>query len=443
MFAFSAIVCFGAEQIELSSRLGKSISLDTRNYFGLFPDVKDYKSAVLIKNAGYNYFEITAGKLNEKSKIILTDSAVTTLAYVIDNYEGIISEPAQYKLNGKLISGLIRVSTQFNKKAKSVNITLRDSTKFSGFILYADSSNLVTTPDRAYRATSSDFRITPYSDIYSISNVAYPIIDGTEIVFLLNLKSYQKNALFKSVNGIKVVPPEVLKFVDQQQTRDMSKSYESPLDFDNLYFKRMSISLDYSYEQFYPDKLQLLSIIDMTNVPLKLTLDRYYSYGFNFDYKLTKFLKLQLGYSFEKIDFNISQYYQTKSILGNNVNFDLYLKVWSSKKKGFEPQRIYAYLYGGIKVNWYNYNVNTILRNFENPLVDLGIDSEMKKSYHAGINFNYKFNNTNFLSLSGFVNYHKNLGMLFYSNTPEGNCITRYIDYIYSYGFTIGYGAEF
>jgi hypothetical protein len=439
----NSVICFGSEQIELSSRLGKTISLDSRNYFGLFPDVKDYKSAVLIKDNGINYIEISAENSKEKSKIILSDSAVTTLAYVIDNYEGIISEPAKYKLNGKLVSGLIRINTQFNKKVAPVKIKLRDSTEFSGFILYADSSAIVTTQDSAFRPANRNFKITGYSDIYSISNVDYPIIDGTEIVFLINLKSIQKITLFKNANAIKVAPPEVFKYIAENSIPEVKESYKSLLDFDKLYFKRMSISFDYSYEQFYPNKLQLLSVLTMTNVPMKLTLDKYHTFGVNFDCKLTRFLQIQLSYNLEKIDFYINRDYPTKSFLGNGFGSDLYLKVWTSKKSGFEPQRFFAYLYGGFQLSFYQPYVTNTFSTHCYAISGLEIVSGMKKSYHTGINFKYIINNSSFISLSGFMNYHNDLGIIYYGTYDYDSYITRYIDYIITYGFKIGFGSEF
>ncbi|MEI6089375.1 MAG: hypothetical protein WCR42_02895 [bacterium] len=443
VFVFNYIICIGSEQIELSSRLGKTISLDSRNYFGLFPDVKDYKSAVLIKNAGYNYFEIIAGKRDEKSKIILSDSAVATLAYVIDNFEGIISEPAKYKLNGKLISGLLRVSTQFNKKAKSVNITLRDSTKFSGFVLYADSSIVVTTPDSAYRQKSGNLRITAYSDIYSISNVGYPIIDGTKTLFIINNNSFKKIAIFKNVAGISVTPPEVLKYISENPILKVKEVYESSLDFNKLYFKRFMVSANFSYQQFSPKKLPLITIPEWRDITKPLIMDRYYSFGFDFAYNITKLLQLQIGYQLQKIDYSLGQDYTTRTILGNGLNLDLYLNVWKNKNMRFEPQRLFAYLYGGIQFDYYDYTVSNTFLGPDNIHGTTGIDAKMRQSYHAGLSCKYNINHHYSINMSGFINYHPGFGTIYYWDGKGYYYITKNIDNIISYGLKIGLGSEF
>lgn len=418
--------------MELSTRLGKTISLECRNYFGLFPDVKDYKSAVLFKNVGYNYIEITTDKSEEKSKIILSDSAVSTLAYVIDNYEGMISEPLKYKLNGKLISGLIRISTQFNKKAKPVSITLRDSSKFSGFILYADSSIVVTTPDSAYRPTNKNFKITGFSDIYSISNVDYPIIDGTQAIFVINKESFLKLAIFKNVLGIKVTPPEVLNNINERSINKINKIFESDLDFDRIYFKRIIVSAYYSYQLLNKRKFDFKLWNSLPEVTLYLT--NYYSLGFNINYRLTGGLSSELGYNYELISYNMNG--KTYSaIYSNTINFNVLYNFWHSKKNLFEYNQLFTEIQFGVNVHNYEYKYD--LMHYKNEIDSKDITTKAKYGYLIGIRVRYKINESTNLFFTNFINYYTSWGELRgYDLTSEN--ITNNL----GYGISGGIGFE-
>ncbi|MEI6089372.1 MAG: hypothetical protein WCR42_02880 [bacterium] len=428
----NSVICFGTEQIELTSRLGESISLDSRNYFGLFPDVKDYKSAVLYKNVGHNYFEISAGKSEVKSKIILSDSAVATLAYVIDNYEGIISEPTNYKLNGKLISGLLRVSTQFNKKAKSVNITLRDSTKFSGFILYADSSNLVTTPDSTYRPKSGNLRITGYYDIYSITNVDYPIIDGTQTLFVINNTSFKKMAIFKNVAGISVTPPEVLKCISANPIPEVKEAYKSSLDFDKLYFKRMMVAVDYTYQLLYKNKYDFIVGNDIPILNLYLT--HYCSLGLNCNYKISRRMSTEIGYKYELISYKMGNNVYN-ALYSNSFNINFGYTIWHSRKNQFEYNQLFSELIGGVSIH--NYRNKSDKTQYVNTLYSKYLTGNSKLSYMIGTRMRYKINKTANLLISGFINYYDRWGKLRLYNMSSEN-----IPYNISYGLSAGLGFD-
>lgn len=432
VFVFNSIISFGSEQIELSARLGKTISLDSRNYFGLFPDVKDFKSAVLFKDVSINYIEITAGKSEEKSKIILSDSAVSTLAYVIDNFEGIISEPTKYKLNGKLISGLIRISTQFNKKAKPMQITLRDSTKFSGFILYADSSVIVTTPESAYRPASANFKITGFSDIYSISNVDYPIIDGTKAIFVINKESFLKLSLFKNANGIKVAPPEVLKFVKELPIEKNQNLYKSPLDYDKLYFKRIMVSANYSYQLLYKRKFDFKVWNTQPEVTLYLT--NYYSLGFNINYRITGGLSSELGYNYELISYNMGGKIYS-AIYSNTFNFNVAYNFWHSKKNLFEYNQLFTEIQCGVNVHNYKYKYD--LMQYKNDIDNKDITANAKFGYLIGARIRYKINKTTNLFFASFINYYNSWGELRGYDLTSENITNNF-----GYGISAGFGFE-
>jgi len=75
--------------ISLSDRLGTVISSQARDYFGLFPKIEDFESAVLKQDGVKFYFQIKT-KSGEIKKNV-SDSTVQALKLVIENFEKIIN----------------------------------------------------------------------------------------------------------------------------------------------------------------------------------------------------------------------------------------------------------------------------------------------------------------------------------------------------------------
>jgi len=433
VFVFNSIICFGSEQIELSSRLGKTITPESRDYFGLFPNVKDFKSAVLIKDSINNYLEITAGKLDIRTTTVISDSSIFALRYVIDNFEKIISNRIKITINPKYAVNYLVIGTKYNNKAKLLRITLEDSTSFQSFIIYSDSNAIVTTPDSIYNPSTSPLRITEYSDIYSISGVSYNIIDRTKEIFVLNLQQFSKYALFTNYNKANVTPPEVLKLINNQTKTNETNYYESKLNFNRLYFKRMMLSVDCSYQILYRSKFGFKVWDYQPEVTLYLT--NYYSLGFNFNYKISRSINAEIGYKYELISYKMSDKIYN-AIYGNTFNLNLLYNLWHSKKNLYEYDQLFADMLCGVNIHDYHY-IKFHNEQYLNQTNSTDLTETSKLSYLFGTRLRYKINTTMNFLLIGFINYYDCWGKVrIYEMTTEN------IPNNFNYGFSFGFGLE-
>jgi hypothetical protein len=437
-------VCQSAEQIILSPRLGKLITLQSRNYFGLFPQIKSFKSAILYKGINSNYFEVTTD--NSTEKIPVSDSTIIAMAFVIDRFEDIITNPSVYNMNKDLIKGLIRVNTYNNNYSKKVEIVLKDQSKAKGYIIHVDSTFIVLTKSQDYDYKENKFRIIHYSDIYSIQSNKYLIIYYSREIFeeyayaLYDLKLFT-NSFYK-----KATPPEVLEFVKENANQTLLNVPNTVIDFDNIYMRKASLSTDVSYQIFNVSKMIVLPLNMLPQSEYKFSFDDYYSFGLNFDYNITPAIRTQIGYNYETIDFNFKDKSYDRQIKGQTINFNVFYNLWHSKRFRFQELQSFFYVFAGAQMHWYTYYAPydyiyppTLFQHLSDPgLEEFDICKEMRMSYKAGISYRLKTAYSNYCFISLFTNYHRNYGLINYDN----ELYTRNIDYIFSYGFTFGIGLE-
>ena len=438
----STILCFATEQIELSSRVGITISLESREYFGLFPQITDYKSAILIKDNLTNYFQVNTSKT--EVRIPVSDSSIIAMRFVIDNYEEILRNPRIYKSNPDLLIGLIKVNHKYNRQCKQTKLVMKDKSELSGYILCADSSYLVITPDTVFIPSLSKFQVLNYRDIYSIQNVDYPIIDGTKIIWEENLFSLNEKTLLIRFNDNFNIPPEIKNYISKNPENENINYGTSIMDFENMYQRKFNISLDFSYQWFNLEglitKSSYLSSFDK-NFSSLMSFKTFISGGFNIDYQLLNRVKAQVGYNYEQFEVILTNFSGSNIITANTANFTLYYTLWNSKTYMFQPRQLFVDLFVGAQIHSFKYkdtNLYKVINTYE-IFKNEDITRKLRNSYKLGLRMNFKTLYSSNVYLSGFINYHHDYGLIRYA----GTITSRYINFILSYGATFGIGLEF
>jgi hypothetical protein len=435
-------VCQSAEQIILSPRLGKLITLQSRNYFGLFPKIKNYQSAILIQDNSTKFFEVKTD--NSTEKIPVTDSTIIALAFVIDRFEEIITNPNVYGMNKDLIAGLIKISTTYNNKSKKAEIVLKDNSKAKGYIIFVDSTYIVLTKSQDYDHRDNKFRILHYSDIYSILGKSQINIYNFRDLFEFYIKEINELAKFKNANDYNVAPPEVMQFIKDNPFKTVQNDEIPNADLDSPLLRNYLISFETSYQQFNVNNLKVSTLFnnEVNNNNYVLSFRNYFSFNTNFEYRLLNSLRFQIGMSLE----NIAYAYGNDSINGNlesgALNLNLLYTLWHNKTYHYQQKQVFLNIFTGIQLKYYGYSIPTksiVYMKYDNDIINTEeITKGVKQSYKMGLNFSYKYNKSDYLLLSVFANYHSNYGIINFSEYLT----TRYINYILSYGIAIGFAHE-
>lgn len=143
-----------AQLIEISSRLGSRIDLNTRNYFHLFPKIIDFHYAELFqKDSDEYFFRIHFGNSNNDYDSItnLNTEEILLLKYYIENFESSIDNFFEENILMNEIIDINSYKNQYgNAKKQKYNLILNheDTDPVFGWIIYADSNELAIKPDK-------------------------------------------------------------------------------------------------------------------------------------------------------------------------------------------------------------------------------------------------------------------------------------------------------
>lgn len=442
---FSYAICISSETIELSGRVGKTITEKSKEYFGLFPDIEGFISAELKKDNNSNYFLIKSEE--SETELFVSDSTIIALRFLVDNFENILCGKTKFGMNLSLIKGIVKVNTRYNEKICEISALLRDSTVVKGYIIYFTDSLIAITNDIISIHDENNTRIIQYSDIYSIIKAPYPIIDGNQLIFFLNTGYYGETQIFRHTNFISVIPPEIYRYVMKSST-EIKADYQSDIDFDSIYYNRFSITFAAGYQKFNLQGL-LATNIDNIQFPywlknsgkaLAINFENYYLFGIDIGYNISNNLKLELGYRYETFGFYFGNF-QHNYLASNSFNLGLKYTLWKSGRYYFEPSSFFVDFSAGLLYQDFYSGFEIIRRNSKhyNELEGIDIINKPCISYRAGINLRYTMSKAVFIFISGIINYHDFNSVIIYGN----DYCTRYIDYIISYGLTSGFGINF
>ncbi|MFH1052387.1 MAG: hypothetical protein V1779_15810 [bacterium] len=449
MFFFnnSNLLCEGIEKLLLSPRLTDTITTEIRNYFGLFPGVQKFSSAVLYQDNNSKYFKIKTE--SSEFSLPVSDSSVLVLTNIIDNFEDILSKKKLIYVNPKLLTNLLSIYTRNNPRLKSIKLTLRDGTDYSGFIVLTDSNFVIMSKDSINRLLLKKLESFYFNDIYSISDIDYSIIDGCKEIFLDNVDSFIDVSYFTNPNGFTVAPPEIWNFLRNQQKKD-TLEIRSSLDFDDLYEKKFMLSLDISQQVF---NLRGIPTTNLSHYYHSLYYEKneqnvfsftdYLSISLDFDYLILEKIRMNIGYNYEYIGFDINTGFYDNSLYGYALNFNVSYNFFNSRLYNFQTQQFFMDLFIGGQIHKFYYSYENNLTNtdniFDKSILDFDVTKNIKYSYKLGLNIRYKISDFVFWKINGFINYNDDYGLIIQHNQIS----TRYINYILSYGISGGFGIEF
>lgn len=429
---------FGAEVVELSSRTGIKITKESRDYFGLFPKIDNFQNAELLNESDSLFFKIQDD--GQEIFIPISKNTFNALREIINNFEDVLINPKDYSSFASSIIGFIKIDVGINKSAKKFQLNLKNGKNFHEFVIYVNDILLITTPDSIYNRNTANLTLIPIEDLYSISEVTFPIVDGCKILFKENVKKISEYSLFSSNNNSNVAPPEVVSFIRNNYINKISNN-ECNLNIDSLYPQKVSVSVDFSLQRFIMDKFIAINGDGNFNY---FSLDNYYSTGLNFDYALNQNFKFRLGYNLEliyyhfykddavyKYDDEINS--QFNKLIGNALTFQVFYKIYS--KNNF-----YSGIFTGITVRKYFLFDKSGMINIYNNLLKYEIVNKPKISFKSGLEFKYKFGIKSFIDISTFLQYHNDLGIVI---SKDRSAHTRYVNYLFSLGLSLGYGEDY
>jgi|GEM_PF-5153547 len=442
-FIFCYSISYSTEKIALSTRLDDTIYPEERNYFGLFPNIDDFSCAVLCQDGSTKFFRIKTE--SEEYDLPVADSTLLVLKVIIDNFEDILIKKKLLYIDPKILTNFITIYTKINSDLKIINVKLKDSSEYSGYILLSDSHFVIMTKDSIQNRDYNNLQAFHYSEIYSISEIDYPIIDGSKEVFWDDDESLRENSYYVNPQGIHVAPPEVYSFL-RKQIPENYIAVDSKIDFDDLYKNKFMLSFDISQQVF--------NLRGIPTIPLyyqgyfknsefrPFSFLDYTSIGISIDYLLLNNLLVNIGSNYELIGYNISDGIYYSSINGYTLNFNLAYNFFKTREYNYQPYQFLFDLFLGCQLHKFFYpdESNFSYKKYwvDSSILDYDISKKMKFSYKFGINIRYKINSLYFWKLSGFVNYHDDYGLII---QKEG-ISTRYIPYIYSFGISGGFGIE-
>lgn len=437
----------GAELIELSPRVGKSISQESRNYFGLFPYVKNYVKSELFKDNNRRYLSFTT--IDTIFNINISDYIFNSLSTIIENYEDIIAKGSKtkFKFNSDSLLNYIKVKTIYRTNPNIISVTKTDGTELSGYLMNYDTLLIVLAVDSIFSRSNKSFTTLYYNEIKTIKEAKYPEIYGNKLIFQQNNRYFEESAMFTHTEDLYIFPPEVIEAIKNTKYPDLSVNNIYYPDFDSLYQHSNMLSIDITYQKYNLNGLIINAFCG--NSPKELyelnlfSFERYLTLGLNYDKKITKNLRIQLGYNYEIVDFTFMKNAYTNQMISNTINLSVIYNLWHSKLFQFMEHQFYLDIFGGAQFHTFKYKYENWIC-YNSTIQDLAlakkdITAHLTMSYKLGLNLRYRLNSMDYIYISGFTNFNDYNSYISFASS----LYTRYIDYILSYGVSAGFGIEF
>jgi hypothetical protein len=424
----------GSGLIELHPRIGDTLTLEKRDYFGLFPNIEQFNSATLQKTSGKEYvFNISfADRIYQK---VVDDSVVVALRYYIDNYEDLINQnrTPDKKFERYLIPDFVTISTFYRTNIQKLKIKLLDKSEIEEYLVYHNDSCLILSNKNNVNSfrNLSDFRIINFNEIDTAFNIKYGIIKGKNFVFVKNFEILDSLSMFYQ-NG-EIMAPEIKNLLKANKIKSLQTD-NLEFDFDQPYLTKFSLSLNNSFQLFYVDKFILVPSV-------KIWLENQYiiQTGVDFGYRIIDPLKVLVGinygqYVFKKVlSFSKTQFNITSLNLGLDYN------LWHQDKYRFNSHQFLFDIFANIFIQKYSYNYGEHIPDINKSVIDeYDFTRNYKFMYQGGLKLDYLYNHNFFTSLSTNFNYYNDLGLI----SPDGQLSTRYINFFITYGINLTFGIQ-
>ena len=247
-------------EIELSPRVGSVIDTIERNYFGLFPDIKEFKQAVFLKKSNDSFdLKISYSVENIEKDTILTisDSTFKILNLVVNNYENMYDDenPEIRFINRLKINKFHTANMTYKYNEKLFEIETMNDEKISGSILYIDNEFLlIWTGNEKYRwqDVKENIKVFYYKEIKKIDGAEYELIGGNQNIYKSNFDFLKFYVPFKNLDNNIIITPEINNCIEQYRSEIKTKVFKNPIDY------QMLISSQYS-KLFFAASCGLLS----------------------------------------------------------------------------------------------------------------------------------------------------------------------------------------
>lgn len=442
LYLFALIISEGvlfAKEIELSPRSGKGLTLEARNYFGLFPEINDFRSAALHSEGGKRYFLVETG--SREIEYPISDSALAGLRELMENFEEFLAGKWKYPRNSKELSGIIKIRTYANDSKKAIRIKLMNNMWVSGYIIHCDSNSIFIIPNNSYDKSAKLYFPISYRDIKSINGMPYPIIEGEKLLFRENLDHIGKLALYQNKDNVNIAPPEIINYKYKNSNLSKEDSSITHRNIDSIYRKRTIIWFDCSYQYFIQRNLLLQSEIGRQSLRNESigykALNGYYSHGLSVTHEISPKTRIKFGAFKENINIGIWEEISGGQLQSEGFILGAHYKLWQSKEFQFMNNQYYLDVFARTEMRRFHLSSKRF-RHLSSNLYDYYNNATTRKydySYAGGFCLNYKYYKV-IMSLSGFMNYHNNYGGFNIINLGR----TRNINYLVSYGASLGVG---
>ena len=219
--------------IQISERIGSEIDSTTRVYFGLFSKVKNYKRAYLEKQNEQLRFVIECDSAGKSSVeyLNINQQLFDDYKYWIDNFE-VITQPEyadKHNYDSTFFKNCRVTGYYSNKNKKKINVTLMDSSKITGQLLYADDDFLVlyqSNENYSWKIRNEYLKCIYYRELLSVEEFDYDLIGGHHDLYLENKSDFNSYISYVgNESSLPLLAPEIKQLIISSQKESQSKKY--------------------------------------------------------------------------------------------------------------------------------------------------------------------------------------------------------------------------
>ncbi len=444
---YSGLYSRDQDTIELSSRLGREISIPERDYFGLFPEIEGFISATLIAGNSGDYFFLVNTTKGEK-QLPVSESSVNELRKVADRFESVIDPNLAgiLAIDYKQAMGWVILETIYNPEAGKLVVKMVNGDELTGTPVYMDNFRLgLFTSDSAYSPDGAKGKILIVNckDIYSMAGMKYPVINGNPILFRNNFDDVAALSLFTDIDKEEIrTPPEVSALLKEDKNSAGSGETAENQSLCDIYRKKYFVvfslsNLNYNNEKvpFYsPGYYKANLIID--------TITIRYNFSFNIEagYRFMNNISVSLNYSQVHLAFAneaIRDYYKY-----DQLGIKAALELFKSEPYDF----MYPQLKGKAFCEFDLVKFTELQSEYENsytggyPQNYEGIEDNLLYNINLGGTLEYKLNYHYYIVFSGYVYFLRIAdSFLAFDHFRSKN----FDDMRISWGMNLGLGYEF
>ena len=238
IFIFNSFVLAQGNILQISERIGNEIDSTTRVYFGLFSKVKNYKKAYLEKQNEQLRFVIECDSAGKSSVeyLNINQQLFDDYKYWINNFE-MIAQPDytdKHEYDSTFFKNCRVTGYYSNKNKKQINITLMDSSKITGQLLYANDNFLVlylSNENYSWEIRKEYIKCIYYREILKIEEFNYDLIGGHHDLYLQNKPEFNSYISYVgNESSLPLLAPEIKQLIISSQKESQSKKYPEQIE---------------------------------------------------------------------------------------------------------------------------------------------------------------------------------------------------------------------